>query len=146
MGRPHKTWREQTYGPERSRTLKSRLFVLLRDELGLGRQPKVARLLVDEIVGVVETTLVDAAVVGPGQLVALCPEVGQGPSWSWRKLEDKRLKSVYLTLVDPQDIERLAAGEPLRDVRRQRLALALAWLRNGAGCAVMLCIYVTSPI
>lgn len=122
MGRTMTSWKEQVYGPERSRTLKSRLFVLLRDELGLGRQPKVARLLVDEIVAVVEATLVDADLVRPGQLVALCPEVGQGPSWSWRRLEDKKLKTVTLTLIDEDDIERLAAGEPLRTVRIQRLA------------------------
>lgn len=121
MGRTKKLWQEEVYGPERSRTLKSRLFVLLRDELGLGRQPKVARLLVDEIVGVVEATLVDARVVGPGQVVVLCPEVGQGPSWRWSKLEDKKLKTVHLTLIDQQEIDRLAAGEPLQTVRRQRL-------------------------
>jgi hypothetical protein len=121
MGKTKASWQEQVYGSERSRTLKSRLFVLLRDELGLGRQPKVARLLVDEIVGVVEATLVDASVLGPGQVVALCPEVGQGPSWQRNKLEDKKLKTVHLTLIDPRDIERLAAGEPLRTVRKQRL-------------------------
>ena len=45
MGRPQLDWRQKVYGPERARTLRSRLFVLLRDELGMGRQPKVARLL-----------------------------------------------------------------------------------------------------
>ena len=122
MGSPQTSWRERVYGPERARTLKSRLFVLLRDELGLGRQPKVARLLVDEIVAVVETTLVDAAVLRPGQAVVLCPELGQGPSWTWRKLEDKRMKTVHLTLVTSEDIERLATGKPLSEVRKQRMA------------------------
>ncbi len=121
MGSTQRKYTEALYGPERARTLKSRLFVLLRDELGLGRQPKVARLLVDEIVGVVEATMVDASVLEPGQLLVLCPELGQGPSWTWRKLEDKRMKTVRLTLIDPQEIERLAAGEPLRKVRRERL-------------------------
>jgi uncharacterized protein YbbK (DUF523 family) len=122
VGKTKTSWREDVYGPERSRTLKSRLFVLLRDELGLGRQPKVARLLVDEIVTVVEATLVDATLVRPGQMVALCPEVGQGPCWSRRKLSDKKLKTVTLTLIDEQDIERLAAGETLSTVRKQRMA------------------------
>jgi len=121
MGRTEKGWKEATYGPERARTLKSRLFVLLRDELGLGRQPKVAKLLVDEIAGVVETTLVDAATLHPGQLLALCPEVGQGPSFTWKKLEDKKLKAVHLTLISAEDIERLAGGEPLRSVRKARM-------------------------
>ena len=122
MGRSQTPWRERVYGPERARTLKSRLFVLLRDELGLGRQPKVARLLVDEIVLVVEATLVDAAVLRPGQAVVLCPELGQGPSWTWRKLQDKRMKAVHLTLVSSEDIERLAKGHRLSEVRQQRMA------------------------
>jgi hypothetical protein len=101
--------------------LKSRLFVLLRDELGLGRQPKVARLLVDEIITVVEATLVDTTVLRPGQVLVLAPEVGQGPSWTWRKLEDKRLKSVILTLIADEDIDRLLAGERPVRVRERRL-------------------------
>jgi len=120
MGSPQRSWQEATYGPERTRTLKSRLFVLLRDELGLGRQPKVARLLVDEIARVVEETLVDATVLRPGQVLVLAPEVGQGPSWKWRRLEDKRMKAVALDLVAQEDVERLAAGEKLADVRLQR--------------------------
>jgi len=102
--------------------LRSRLFVLLRDELGLGRQPKVARLLVDEIVAVVENTLVDASVLRPGQVHVLAPEVGQGPSWARRRLEDKRMKAVSLTLVADEEIERLVAGEKLPVVRQERLA------------------------
>lgn len=121
MGRSRKTWQEQTYGPERARTLKSRLYVLLRDELGLGRQPKVARLLVDEIVRVVEETLVNATMLRPGQVVVLAPEVGQGPSWRWNRLEDKRMKAVRLTLVAQEDVERLAGGQKLRAVRLERL-------------------------
>ena len=121
MGSPQRSWRETVYGPERARTLKSRLFVLLRDELGLGRQPKVARLLVDEIVEVVQQTLVDASVLGPGQILVLAPEVGQGPSWTWRKLEDKRMKAVPLTLIATEDLERLVAGEKLAEVRLQRM-------------------------
>ena len=39
MGIHRKTSREAAYGPQRHLTLKSRIFTLLRDELGLGRQP-----------------------------------------------------------------------------------------------------------
>jgi len=121
MGSPQRSWREQTYGPERARTLKSRLFVLLRDELGLGRQPKVARLLVDEILRVVQDTMVDAATLEPGQILVLAPEIGQGPSWKWRKLEDKRMKTVALTLIAQEDLEQLIAGVKLAEVRLQRM-------------------------
>jgi hypothetical protein len=122
MGNGKGNWREQLWGPERARTLKSRLFVLLRDELGLGRQPKVARLLVDEIEAVVESTLLDANALRPGQLLVLAPEVGQGPSWQWRRLEDKKLIPVILNLITEQDIDRLVAGEKLAAVRQSRLA------------------------
>lgn len=122
MGETRRPWREATWGPERARTLKTRIFVLLRDELGLGSQPKVAHLLVDEIVGVVESTLVDAEVVKPGQVVVLAPEIGQGASWSWKRLEDKKMKTAVLTLVAQEDVERLAGGEPLAHVRTERMA------------------------
>ena len=122
MGSTAKSWREHTFGPERARTLKSRLFVLLRDELGLGREPKVAQLLVDEILAVVETTLVDVAYVSPGQILVLAPEVGQGPSWFHKRLEDKRMKAVLLTLIATEDIEALVSGERLVSVRHRRLA------------------------
>lgn len=122
MGSGATTWQEATYGPQRALSLKSRLYVLLCEELGLGRQPKVARLLVEEIVAVVESTLVMADHLQAGQLLLLAPEVGQGPSWRLRRLEEKKLKTVRLTLVASEDIDRLVAGEPLHRVRRQRLA------------------------
>jgi len=122
MGKTKKTWKQQTYGPQRALSLKSRLLTLLRDELGLSRQPKVARLLVDEIVDVVETTFVDGKHMKPGQVLLLAPEVGQGPSWRMSRLEDKKLKALRLDLIDPKDIERLVAGEWLSRVRKHRLA------------------------
>jgi DNA-binding CsgD family transcriptional regulator len=122
MGKPKQNWRERVYGHELSRNLRSRLFVLLRDELGLGRQPKVARLLVEEIATVVDDTLADRSRLQPGQVLVLAPEVGQGPSWQHSRLEDKKMKVVALTLVAMEDIERLAAGEKLVKVRQQRMA------------------------
>lgn len=133
MGKSQTDWRQPVYSQERSRTLKSQLFVLLRDELGLGRQPKVARLLVDEIIAVVEASLVDTAVLRPGQVLVLAPEVGQGPSWTWRKLEDKRLKSIILPLIADEDIEQLLAGERPFNVREGRMVrLAREAYRQGA--------------
>lgn len=113
MGSPMKSWREQVFGPERARNLKSRLFVLLRDELGLGKQPKVARLLVDEITLVLNDSLLDVSCLKPGQLLTLAPEIGQGPSWHNKRLEDKKMKAVILDLLDPDDIEALAKGDPI---------------------------------
>jgi DNA-binding CsgD family transcriptional regulator len=121
MGSPKKNWREQVFGPERARNIKSQLFVLLRDELGLGKQPKVARLLVDEITNVLNDSLLDISCLKPGQLLTLAPEIGQGPSWHAKRLEDKKMKAVILDLLDPDDIEALAKGEPLPDVRGQRM-------------------------
>lgn len=122
MGSGTTTWQEATYGPQRALSLKSRIYVLLCEELGLGRQPKVARLLVDEILAVVESTLVATDHLQPGQVHLLAPEVGQGPSWRLRRLEEKKLKAVRLTLIADEDIEQLVTGERLHRVRRQRLA------------------------
>ena len=133
MGKRQTSWREQAYSSERARTLRSRLFVLLREQLGLRPQPRVARLLVDDILTVVADTYVDASTVQPGQVIALCPELGQGPSWTWRKLEDKHLKTVRLTLLAQDDVERLAGGERLPAVRKLRMArLAREAYQQGA--------------
>jgi DNA-binding CsgD family transcriptional regulator len=119
MGRPNH--RQATFGPQRALSLKSRLFVLLRDELGLGRQPKVAHLLVDEILAVIEDTFVGVDQLEPGQVLLLAPEIGQGPSWRLRKLEDKKLKALRLTLVADEDLDRLVAGERHVVVRLERM-------------------------
>lgn len=121
MGKSDANWRKALYGPQRALTLESRLYVLLRDELGMERQPKVARLLVNEIIEVVQSTLIDSQTIKPGQLHVLAVEIGQGASWSQRSLEDKKLKAVRLTLIDGEDIDRLIAGDPIKDVRKQRM-------------------------
>lgn len=115
------TSREAVFGPQRALSIKSRLFVLLREELGLGRQPKVARLLVDEILAVIEDTLVGVEHLAPGQVLLLAPEIGQGPSWRLRRLEDKKLKALRLTLVAEEDLDRLVAGERHVTVRLERM-------------------------
>ena len=114
-------WTEKVYGPQRALSLTSRLFVLLRDELGLAGQPKIARLLVNEILKVVEDTLVPVERMQPGQLLVLAPEIGQGSSWKQGKLENKRLKAIRLNLIEPDDIESLAAGGEFLLLRRRRM-------------------------
>jgi len=113
--------RRKAYGTQRSLSVESRIFVLLRDELGLGTSPKVARLLVDEIMKVLAETYVTKDCVKPGEIALLAPEVGQGPSWKFRKLEDKKLKTVTLSLIDDDDIDLLCQGEPLTKVRLSRM-------------------------
>lgn len=108
MGRPV-SWKEKTYGPQRALTLSSRLLVLLRDELGLSQQPKVARLLVNEIPEVIEDSFLAEEEMRPGQLLVLAPEIGQGPSWHHGKLEDKQLKPAQIAKATdhtPRSVER----------------------------------------
>ncbi len=119
MGKP--SWKERTYGPQRALSLSSRLYVLLCNELGLGRQPKVARLLVNEILEVIDETLFAEEQMQPGQLLVLAPEIGQGPSWHHGKMEDKKLKPIRLSWIKPEDIDRLASGEKPFLVRRERM-------------------------
>ena len=121
MGPQRKTSREATFGPQRHLTLKSRLYVLLRDELGLGRQPKIAQLLCDEIVALVDECFVTEDQLKIGQLLLLAPEQGQGNSYT-HGLQQVKLKPVRLTLLLAEDIEALAGGTPAADVRMQRIA------------------------
>jgi len=121
MGRGHKAHLEQTYGPQRSLNLKSRIFVLLRDELGLNKQPKVARLLASEIQTLIDDTVVDSKYMKPGQLLLLAPEIGQRPSWKHKTLAEKKMKALQLTLIDEDDVDKLCRGESATGVRRHRM-------------------------
>jgi len=121
MGAHRKTAREATYGPQRHLTLKSRLFRLLRDELGLGRQPKVAQLLCDEIAQLVDECFVSEDQLTLGQALLLAPEQGQGNSFR-HGLDQVRTRPVRLTLLVLEDIAALAAGESHREVRMRRIA------------------------
>jgi hypothetical protein len=115
------TTRESTYGSQRHLTLKSRLFVLLRDELGLGRQPKIAQLLCDEIVQLVDACFVTEDQLRIGQILVLAPELGQSHSFL-KSLEQLKLKPVRLTLLVPEDIAALVSGVPQGQVRITRIA------------------------
>lgn len=120
MGAHRKTSREATYGPQRHLTLKSRLFTLLRDELGLGRQPKIAQLLCDEIATVVDECFVSEDQLRIGQALVLAVEQGQGNSFRYG-LDQVRTRPVRLTLLTPEDVAALAAGEKHHEVRMRRI-------------------------
>ena len=121
MGAHRKTSREALYGPQRHLTLKSRLFTLLRDELGLGRQPKIAQLLCDEIATVVDECFVTEDQLRIGQTLVLAVEQGQGNSFR-HGLDQVRMRPVRLTLLTPEDVAALAGGEGHRSVRMRRIA------------------------
>jgi DNA-binding CsgD family transcriptional regulator len=121
MGAHRKTSRQAAYGPQRHLTLKSRLFVLLRDELGLGRQPKIAQLLCDEIVSLVDECFVTEDQLRLGQVLVLAPETGQGNNFR-SGLDQLRMRPVRLTLLTADDIAALAAGKTHIEVRISRMA------------------------
>ena len=120
MGEHRKTSREANYSPQRHLNLKSRLFVLLRDELGLGRKPKIAQLLCDEIVTMVDECFVSEDQLRIGQALVLAVEQGQGNSFK-KGIDEIRTRPVRLTLITPEDIDALAAGESHREVRMRRI-------------------------
>jgi hypothetical protein len=121
MGAHRKTAREATYGPQRHLTLKSRIFSLLRDELGMGRQPKIAQLLCDEIVALVDECFVTEDHLRLGQALLLAPETGQGNSFR-HGLDQLRTRPVRLTLLCPEDVAALAGGASHLEVRMTRMA------------------------
>lgn len=121
MATSQKTSREANYGPQRHLTLKSRLFVLLRDELGLGRQPKIAQLLCDEIVNLVDECFVSPETLQVGQALVLACEQGQSNSFQ-HGLDQVRTRPVRLTLLTSEDIEQLAKGQTHIQVRMTRIA------------------------
>jgi hypothetical protein len=96
-------------------------MVLLRDEVGLDRQPKVAQLLAQEILELVEETYLGSEVIKPGQILIMAPERGQGPSWVTGEMEKKNLKTVVLDMIIEDDIERIVGGDSPMQVRKDRL-------------------------
>jgi hypothetical protein len=133
MGKSQKTSRQATYGPQRHLTLKSQLFVLLRDELGLGRQPKIAQLLCDEITAVVDECFVSEDQLKIGQVLVLAPEIGQGNSFR-HGLDQVKLRAVRLTLLAPEDIQALANGVSHDEVRMQRMARMIREAYDQGAC------------
>ena len=121
MGAQKKSSRQATYGPQRHLTLKSRLFVLLRDELGLGRQPKIAQLLCDEIVALVDECFVTEDQMRLGQALVLAPEKGQGNRFAGG-MQQVKLRPVRLTLLTSEDVASLCDGQPTNTVRMARMA------------------------
>ena len=115
-----KTARQALYGPQRHLTLKSRLFGLLRDELGLGRQPKIAQLLCADIASLVEECYVTEEQLRIGQMLILAPEKGQTHTFRMG-LDQVKMRPVRITLLTPQDIEDLAAGVSYTEVRMKRI-------------------------
>ncbi|HYW68680.1 MAG TPA: DUF1670 domain-containing protein [bacterium] len=96
------------------------MFTLLRDELGLGRQPKVAQMLCDEILAVVDECFVSDDQLRIGQALVLAVEQGQGNSFRFG-LDQVRTRAVRLTVLSPEDVAALTAGDGHRDVRMQRI-------------------------
>jgi hypothetical protein len=133
MGSHQRTSRQATYGPQQHLTLKSRLFVLLRDELGLGRKPKIAQLLCDEIVKLVDACFVSEDQLRIGQVLVLAPEVGQRNSFR-NGIEHLKLRPVRLTLLLPEDIAALASGTPANQVRMTRIERMVKEAYNQGAC------------
>jgi hypothetical protein len=133
MGQTRKTTRQATYGPQRHLTLKSQLFVLLREELGLGRQPKIAQLLCDEITEVVEQCFVSEDQLKIGQVLILAPEVGQGNTFR-HGMDQVKLRAVRLTLLVPEDIQALANGVSHDEVRMVRMARMIREAYDQGAC------------
>lgn len=111
---------EKTFSPQLALTVKNRMLTLLREELGLGRQPKVARLLVDELFAIVDECYRAAGAIRPGQVVLLAPQVGTGPRRE-QTMEQIPLVPVCVTLVCHEDIELLAAGKLPAEMRVRKL-------------------------
>jgi len=119
MGRIKKS-SERAFGPQRALTVKSRMLTLLREELGLGRQPKVARLLVDELFDVIDECYRSASAIAPGQVMLLVPKIGTGPRRE-HTMAQIPLVPVCVTLVCYEDIELLAAGKLPAEMRVRKL-------------------------
>jgi hypothetical protein len=116
----NRSWNERAFGCQKTLTVKHRMLSIIRDELGLGRQPRIAKLLVDELFEVVDECYQSSQAVSPGQVVLLVPRKGMGSRYH-QTLDQIPIVRVCVTLVCQEDIELLAAGRPPSEVRIAKL-------------------------
>jgi len=111
---------ERVFGPQLALTVKNRIQIFLCEALGLVRQPKVIKLLVDELFEVIDDCYRSHKAVKPGQVVLLVPKIGSGPR-QHQTMAETPLVSVCVTLFNQEDIEWIAAGKPSTERRIKKM-------------------------
>ena len=109
------------YGPMQVKTFAAVLTQWLADEFPHLGGPKVRALFVDEVVRLIAAYYIPSQRLQPGQTLWYAVDKLDVPR-DRRTMADVRLVPVVLTVVAPDDIQRLVGGMSVRDARRYVIA------------------------
>lgn len=116
-----KPYYERIYGPMQAKTFPQVLQNWLADEFPHLGGPKVRTLFVTEIMQLLETYHVADQRLQPGQVLWYAVDKTDLPH-DGQSMAETRLVPVILTLVTPQDIQRLVQGTSITQVRQHVFA------------------------
>ena len=115
---------QKMYQPMQAKTFPNVLAHWLAEEFPHLGGPKVRALFVDEVVNLMDAYLTSADRLKPGQVVWYAVDKTDLPH-DRHSMAETRLVPVVLTLVTRSDIQKLARGIPLSQVRQEIVARVL---------------------
>ncbi len=115
---------QRMYQPLQAKTFTHIFARWLAEEFPHLGGPKVRALFVDEVIQLVDTHLLTAAHLEPGQVVWYAVDKTDLPR-EHHRMAETRLVPVVLTLVTPPDLQQLAHGAPIPQVRQTVVARLL---------------------
>ena len=116
--------RERTYAPLRDKTLNSVLCHQFVTEFGFENKVPIAEVMIERILGTIETFLQPHSFLRPGQLVWTAVQ-NDGRKHTFRSMKQTPQVPVILDLVTDEDLQSLADGRDFQSLRRDRHARLL---------------------
>jgi len=110
----------QHYVPGAKLTYATRIKQMLKQELGFQGKPKILDLLAEELESITKECYADENSIGIGQIRTIVPSIDDKPSWA-QTIEDTKLVTVTLTLMDEEDIEAFKANEKTAMILQRKL-------------------------
>jgi hypothetical protein len=113
---------KQLYGPLKSKTPETAIRTFLLAELG-SVGPMIIDLITKKVLEICESFFISKDRLKVGQML-WCAVDKNDPPARGKDMAHTKLKSVILTVVDPEDIARAMDGEAIRFINRRKLVRA----------------------
>ena len=108
------------FGPLLSKTLTTAIRTYLNENItGLG--PVIIELLTENVVKICESHYLDKEKLKAGQMLWYAVDVNDPPS-KGKTMEKTKLKPIVLTVISPEDVERVLKREPMTLINQKRMA------------------------
>lgn len=117
-------YRVKVYGPQKEKSFVNALKKFVATEFPRLGGPKVIDLFVENIIEFIHTYFPEKRQLTKGTLSWIGVDVTDTPSLD-KKIEDTRLKPVFLPLITDEDIADVIKGEPRREGVKRRIVRVL---------------------